>query len=64
MPLPFKSPLINNMGFIIRYDLMRIHKPLHQITPDDIPRGFDAEDVACMPPEYPCHLCKEKMRKK
>lgn len=30
----------------IRYDLMRVNKPLSQITAADVPPGFDPEDVA------------------
>jgi hypothetical protein len=53
--MPFDSGPVNSYGLIIRYDLMRLHKRIEEIT---------ADDVACMPPEYPCHLCRKKMEKK
>lgn len=31
---------------VIRYDQMRLNKPLNEITAADVPRGFDPEDVA------------------
>lgn len=34
------------LGLMIRYDLMRTDKSLSEITPADVPRGFDPEDVA------------------
>lgn len=33
-------------GLVIRYDLMRLNKPLAEITAGDVPPGFDPEDVA------------------
>ena len=33
-------------GPVIRYDLLRLNKPLSKITAADVPPGFDPEDVA------------------
>ena len=33
-------------GLKIRYDRMRLNKPLSEITAADVPPGFDPEDVA------------------
>lgn len=33
-------------GPMVRYDRMRVNKPLREITVEDYPSGFDPEDVA------------------
>ncbi len=39
---------MGSSGFAIGYSKMRLDKPLSEIMPDDVPRGFDPEDVCAV----------------
>ena len=54
----------NYPGLVIRWDLVRLDKPLDEITAADVPRGLDPDDVCALNSDGSLMLTQPKNPKK